>query len=77
MTRDETLAMLADILGGIAPESDLATDPPDADLREALDLDSIDFTNLVTALHERTGLPIPESDYPRLMTIERTVAYFA
>lgn len=77
MTRDETLALLAEILGGIAPEADLATVPPDADLREALDLDSIDFMNVITALHERTGRPIPEADYPHLVTQDGMVAYFA
>lgn len=77
MTRDETLAMLAEILAEIAPEADLATVPPDAELRDRLDLDSIDFNTLLAALHERTGYPIPEADYPRLATLDGIVAYFA
>jgi acyl carrier protein len=76
MRRDETIALVADILGGIAPEADLSTVPGDADLREALDLDSMDILNFVTALHERTGCAIPEADTPRLLTLDGIVAYF-
>ncbi|MBU8541424.1 acyl carrier protein [Falsiroseomonas tokyonensis] len=76
MTRDEILALVADILGGIAPEADIATVPGDADLRDALDLDSMDILNFVAALHERTRRPIPEADTPRLVTLNGVVAYF-
>ena len=76
MTRDETIALVAEILGGIAPEADLSTVPGDADLREALDLDSMDILNFVAALHERTGRAIPEADTQRLLTLDGVVAYF-
>jgi len=48
---------------------------PTADLREAIDIDSMDFLNLVTALHHRTGIEIPEIDYPKLVTLSGMVAY--
>ncbi|WP_198377697.1 acyl carrier protein [Neoroseomonas rubea] len=76
MRPDETIALVADILGGIAPEADVSKVPADADLREALDLDSMDFLSFVTALHERTGCAIPEADMPKLLTLEGLVAYF-
>lgn len=75
MTKDETMRLVADILAGIAPEADLSAVPADAELRDALDLDSMDFLNFVTALHERTGRAIPEADYPRLFTLDGIVAY--
>jgi len=62
-------------LNNIAPEIDLASVDPDADLREAIDIDSMDFLNFVTALHRRTGIDIPELDYPKLATLSGTVAY--
>lgn len=62
-------------LGNIAPEVDLATVDPKSDLREAIDIDSMDFLNLVTALHKRTGVNIPEVDYPKLVTLAGMVAY--
>jgi acyl carrier protein len=76
MTPDATLALVADILGAIAPEADLSTVPGDADLREALDLDSMDILNFLAALHERTGRAIPDADAPSLLTLNGVVAYF-
>jgi acyl carrier protein len=73
----EARSLIAEILGGIAPEADLATVGGDEDLREALDLDSMDFMNFVVALHERTGIDIPEADYPKLRTLDGAIAYFA
>jgi acyl carrier protein len=54
---------------------DAATLAPDADIREALDIDSMDFRNFVTALHKKLGIDIPERDYPRLVTLAGAVAY--
>jgi acyl carrier protein len=62
-------------LNNIAPEVDIATVDPAADLREAIDIDSMDFLNFVTALHHRLGLIIPELDYPKLVTIGGAVQY--
>jgi acyl carrier protein len=44
-------------------------------MQDDLGLDSMDFLNLVSALHKRFGLPIPEADYPRLATTALAVAY--
>ena len=62
-------------LNNIAPEVDLATVDHAADLREAIDIDSMDFLNLVTAVHHRTGIDIPEIDYPKLVTLSGMIAY--
>jgi acyl carrier protein len=62
-------------LNNIAPEIDLATVDPAADLREALDIDSMDFLNFVTAIHHRLGIDIPELDYPKLVTLDGAIEY--
>jgi acyl carrier protein len=62
-------------LGNIAPEIDFATVDPAADLREAIDIDSMDFLNFITAIHRRLGVDIPEVDYPKLATLDGAVAY--
>lgn len=59
----------------VQPEIDLATVDPEADLREAIDIDSMDFLNFVTALHHRIGIDIPEIDHPKLVTLSGAVAY--
>lgn len=75
MNESQLRALAAEVLGGIAPEADLAKVGDDEDLREALDLDSMDFLNFVTALAERTGRAIPESDAAKLATLRGLVAY--
>jgi acyl carrier protein len=62
-------------LSNIAPEIDFATVDPAADLREAIDIDSMDFLNFITAIHHRLGVDIPEVDYPKLVTLNGAVAY--
>lgn len=64
-------------LSNIAPEVDLATIDPASDLREAVDIDSMDFLNFITAIHHRLGVDIPELDYPKLATLDGAVAYIA
>ena len=77
MTRDDMTAVLIDELGRIAPEIDATGLDPHADLREELDIDSMDFLNLVTALGERLQIDIPEIDYPNLATFGHAVDYLA
>jgi len=67
--------MVREELSNIAPEADLATIDPAADLREALDIDSMDLLNFVTAIHQRLGIDIPEIDYPKLATLSSMIAY--
>lgn len=61
----------------LAPEADLAGLETDAPLRRTLDLDSVDFLNLILALHRATGVEVPEQDYPALATVDGCVAYLA
>jgi acyl carrier protein len=75
MTESEAKSLIETIIGEIAPEADLTTLAGDEDMREALDLDSMDFMNFVVALHERTSIDIPETDYPMLHTLAGATAY--
>jgi acyl carrier protein len=68
-------AVVQEELGNIAPEMDVGSIDPAADLREALDIDSMDFLNFVTAMHRRLGVDVPETDYPKLATLNGAVAY--
>ena len=77
MDETQARALAAEVLAGIAPEADLAAVRDDEDLREALDLDSMDFMNFVIGLSERSGVNIPEAETPRLRTLRGLVAYFA
>ena len=75
MTDIDIRKVVQEELNNIAPEVDMASVDPAADLREALDIDSMDFLNFVTAIHHRLSIDIPEIDYPKLITLDGAVAY--
>jgi acyl carrier protein len=75
MNKNEIKAALLDELGKIAPDIDAAEVDATGDLREEFDIDSMDFLNLVTALHERLGIVIAESEYRELRTLDNAVSF--
>ncbi len=77
LTTDAARALLAQLLGNIAPEVDLADAEPGGGLQDDLGLDSMDFLNLMIAIHESTGIDIPERDYPQLSTLDGAVDYIS
>ena len=77
MTPAEIRQIVLEQLGNVAPEADAASVDPAADLRDALDLDSMDFLNFVIGLHQAFGVEVPETDYRKLLTLDDCVAYLA
>jgi acyl carrier protein len=63
------------LLQELWPEVDLASVTGDADLREELDIDSMDFLNFAIVIHDATEIEIPEDDYAELMTLDECIAY--
>lgn len=77
MTRAEIEGLVLEALGGIAPEVDAASLRQDVPLRDQVDLDSFDYLNLMIALHNASGVEVPESDYQKLSTLKGAVDYLA
>ncbi len=75
MTRDQIRTAVIAELSNIAPDVDAGSVDPNSDLRESLDIDSMDFLNFIMALHKRLGVDVPEKDYPRLVTLSGAVLY--
>ena len=75
MSQTDIRKVLHEELNNVAPEVDMASLDPSAALREALDIDSMDFLNFITAIHHRLGIEIPETDYSKLGTLDRAIAY--
>ncbi len=76
MNNKQTLkAVITRLILDIAPEADIESLDPREDLREELDLDSIDFMKLLEALALETGITISESDYDQVNTLESMIAY--
>ena len=77
MTDDEIRSIVFRALSEVAPEADPATLDPKVPLRDQLDIDSMDFLNFVIALDKELGVAVPETDYPKLATLDGCVAYLA
>jgi acyl carrier protein len=77
VTPAEIRALVLRSLREVAPEVDPRQVAPGVDLREQLEIDSMDFLNFVIGLHQATGADIPEADYPKLQTLDACVAYLA
>lgn len=75
MREAEARALVVEILKAIAPETEPESLSGGEDIREALDIDSMDFLSFAAALSRRTGREVPEADYPRLFTIDGAVAW--
>ena len=75
MTKEEIAQVIKDIIGEILPDEDLTALEPDKPLRDQLELDSMDFLDLVMELRKRYKIEVPESDYPQLVSLNSTVEY--
>ncbi len=75
MTEAAIQATICDVLRTIAPDADPRGVRPDENLREALEIDSFDFLNLLIGLHKKLGVEIPESDYGKLNSLAGLTRY--
>ncbi len=77
MTREEIRTSLLSCLLEVAPEVSADEVEDDADLRDELDLDSMDILRWVQGIHKAIGVEIPEEDYGRIATLQDAVGYVA
>lgn len=68
-------AAVVETIRQIAPEVDFGGIDADRALRDQIDLDSMDWLNVIVGLHQRLGIDIPERDYGKLVTLNGIVAY--
>lgn len=75
MNETEIRTRVVGVIKSVAPEleeSELRADRP---LRDQIDLDSMDWLNVLVALHEKLHVDIPEADYGKLVTLDNLVGY--
>ena len=77
MTHEEIVVAIKDIITTIAPDEDVSALTGDERLRDQIDLDSMDFLDIVMELRKLYGVQVPEEDYKELATLDGCVAYLA
>ena len=75
MTKDDVKQIVLDIIAEIAPDEDLGDVKPEVRLRDQLDLDSMDFLDIVMELRKQHGIEVPEDDYPQLASLDSCANY--
>ena len=74
-TPDEVKKIVLAIIADIAPDEDLSNVKPEVRLREQLELDSMDFLDIVMELRKKYGIEVPEADYPKLASLDSCAEY--
>ena len=77
MSQADIKSAVVAALETVAPETDPAAIDEATSLRDALDLDSMDFLNFLVALHASLGVSVPEAEYSRMRTMRDAVAYLS
>ena len=75
MTRENVIQTVIDIIAEIAPDEDISNLETGKNLREQLELDSMDFLDIVMELRKRYRVQVPEEDYGELASMQSTVVY--
>ncbi|MCZ2809175.1 MAG: acyl carrier protein [Candidatus Bathyarchaeota archaeon] len=75
MTKQEIKSVLMEIVAEIIPDEDLTNLKGDIPIREQVELDSMDFLDIIMELRKRYSIEVPEDDYMQLATIDSSVAY--
>ena len=75
MTQEQVKQIVIDIINEIAPDEDTSNLKSEVNLRDQMDLDSMDFLDIVMELRKQHGIEVPEEDYPRLASLESCANY--
>ncbi len=75
MTKEEIVNAIKDIIRTIAPDEELEGLDPGERLRDQIELDSMDFLDIVMELRKRYGVHVPEDDYKELATLDGCATY--
>jgi acyl carrier protein len=75
MTEDQVKQIVIEIINEIAPDEETAGITHDVALREQMDLDSMDFLDIVMELRKQHGIEVPEADYPQLASLQSCADY--
>ncbi len=75
MTREEIRKVVLDILERIAPDEDLSNLQDALPFRDQMELDSMDFLDIVMELRKQYRIQIPEEDYEKLASMGSTIDF--
>jgi acyl carrier protein len=75
MKAEKIRAMILEVIHEIVPDEDLSNLKSDVRIRDQIEMDSMDFLDIIMELRKRYGITVPEDDYIKLSTLDGSVAY--
>jgi acyl carrier protein len=75
MKAQDIRAMILEVIHQIVPDEDLSNLKGDVRIRDQIEMDSMDFLDIMMELRKRYGIKVPEEDYMKLSTLDGSVAY--
>ncbi|OGO08106.1 MAG: acyl carrier protein [Chloroflexi bacterium RBG_13_60_13] len=75
MTREKIRSIIVEVISQILPDEDLSNLRGDIRIRDQIELDSMDFLDIIMELRKRYGVEVPEDDYIQLASLDGAVAY--
>jgi len=67
--------MILEVIHEIVPDEDLSNLKGDVRIRDQIEMDSMDFLDIIMELRKRYAIVVPEDDYMKLSTLDSSVAY--
>jgi len=75
MSPKDVKDIVLNIISTVSPDADLSDVKEEEPLRDQLDMDSMDFLDIVMELRKRFKIEVPKEDYPQLATLAGCVSY--
>jgi acyl carrier protein len=75
MKAEDIRAMILEVIHQIVPDEDLSHLKGDVRIRDQIEMDSMDFLDIMMELRKRYGIKVPEEDSMKLSTLDGSVAY--
>lgn len=75
MEKTQVREHVLNIIADVALDDDVTTIDDGVALRDQLDLDSMDFLDIVMELKKRHKIEVPQEDYPQLASMNSCVEY--
>ena len=75
MVNKQLRDIVLDIIATVAPDADLSNIKGDVPLRDQLELDSMDFLDIVMELRKRHRIEVPKEEYTQLATLDSCMSY--
>ena len=75
MKAEEVRSMILEVIHEIVPDEDLSGLKGDVRIRDQIEMDSMDFLDIIMELRKRYGITVPEDDYMELSSLDSSVAY--